>query len=109
MKLNTSPSGLETLGIVSAAVAVVAAFLPWITAGAEVGPVEVSGSVAGVDQNVGVLALILAVVAVAVVLLVGFEAEGSLATAVVGIVVLGVGCSNSPTCPASPPPGSGCT
>jgi hypothetical protein len=40
---------------------------------------------------VGVLALILAVVAVAVVLLVGFEAEGSLATAVVGIVVLGVG------------------
>lgn len=86
MDLNTDLSTAEVIGLVSAIVAGIAAFLPWVTAGVEAGPVAVSASSTGIE-GLGLLTLVLAVVAVAIVLLMGFDGQGSMATAVVGVIV----------------------
>lgn len=86
MNLNTDFSRAEVLGLVSAIVAGIATFLPWVTAGVEAGPVDVSASSTGIE-GLGLLTLVLAVVAVAVVLLMSWEEQASLATGIVGVII----------------------
>lgn len=86
MDLNTDFSKAEGLGLVSALVIGIAAFLPWITAGVEAGPIDVSASSTGIE-GLGLLTLILAVVAVAIVLVMSFESQGSVATGIVGVLI----------------------
>lgn len=86
MDLNTDFSTAEVIGIVSAIVAGIAAFLPWVTAGMEAGPVSVSASGTGIE-GLGLLTLVLAVAAVAIILLGSFDGQGSIATAIVGVII----------------------
>lgn len=83
MDLHTDFSTAEVLGLISAIVAGIAAFLPWMTAGVEAGPIDVSASSTGIE-GLGLVTLVLAVVAVAIVLVMSFEAQGSIATGIVG-------------------------
>lgn len=86
MDLNTDFPTAEVLGLISAIVAGFATFLPWVTTGVEAGPVDVSASNRGIEW-LGLLTLILAVVAVAIVLVMSFEAQGSVLTGIVGIII----------------------
>lgn len=76
----------EMLGLVSAVVAGIAAFLPWVTAGVEAGPVEVSASNTGIE-GLGVLTLVLAIIAVGTILAMSWEDQGTVATGIIGVVV----------------------
>lgn len=86
MDLNTDFSGAEMLGLVSAVVVGIAAFLPWITAGVEAGPVDVSASSTGIE-GLGLLTLLLAIIAVGVILVLRWEDFGTVVTGIVGVVV----------------------
>lgn len=86
MDVNTDFSTPEMLGLVSAIVAGIAAFLPWVTAGVEAGPVDVSASNTGIE-GLGVLTLILAIIAVGTILATSWEDLGTAATGIIGGVV----------------------
>lgn len=85
MALNTDPSKPELVAGVGALLAVVGAFLPWITTGVEAGPVDVSTAVTGVE-TVGVVTLVLALAVLALLLFVTDDRLPAV-TAVVGLVV----------------------
>lgn len=81
----------DALAVGGAVVTVVGAFLPWVTAGASVGPVEVSTSVPGIDMTLGLLTVVLAVIVVGVVLGLGWDETGAAAVTVAGLVVVAAG------------------
>lgn len=86
MDLNTDLSTAEGVGLISAIVAGIAAFLPWVTAGVEAGFVDVSASSTGIE-GLGLLTLVLAVVGIGIVLTMGIEEKGSIASAIVGMII----------------------
>lgn len=86
MDLKTEFSPAEILGLISAVVTGIAAFLPWVTAGMQVGPVDVSTSSTGIE-GLGLLTLVLAIVAVAIVITIRFEAQAAIATGIVGAII----------------------
>lgn len=90
MDLNTDLSSAELLGVASAIVAGIAAFLPWVTAGVEAGPVDVSATSTGIE-GLGLVTLVLAVVAVAIVFVMRFEAQEPAVTGSLGVIVGVVG------------------
>lgn len=90
MDLNRGFSTAELLGLGSAIVAGIAAFLPWVTTGVEAGPVEVSASSTGIE-GLGLLTLVLAIVAIGVILAMSWEDQGTVATGIVGVIVVIVG------------------
>lgn len=63
MEMNADLSGAEILALASAVLAVLAAFLPWVTAGVQAGPVDVTASTTGIE-GLGVLTVLLAVIAI---------------------------------------------
>lgn len=84
MDLNTDLSTAAVLGRISAVVAGIAAFLPWVTAGLEAGPLELNASSTGIE-GLGLLTLLLAVAVVGIVLTLGIEEQGSVVTSIVGV------------------------
>lgn len=86
VEMNTDFTGAETLAVASAVVTGIAAFLPWVTASVQAGPVDVSTSATGIE-GLGILTLLLAVVALGTVVLLDGDGWETVATAVVGLVV----------------------
>ncbi len=90
MDVDADFSGAELLALGGAGVTAIAAFLPWVTAGVEAGPVDVSASATGIE-GLGVITLILAVVVVAAVVALDWDSRGTFVVAVAGLVVVIVG------------------
>lgn len=89
MEMNADLSGAEILVLASAVLAVLAAFLPWVTAGVQAGPVDVTAST-GIE-GLGVLTVLLAVIAIGGVL-VGHGARwAAVVTTAAGLAVFLVG------------------
>lgn len=78
----------DALAVGGAVVTIIGAFLPWVTAGASVGPVDVSTSVPGIEMTLGLLTVVLAVVAVGIVFALGWDDTGAAAVAIAGLVVV---------------------
>lgn len=85
MELNTNPDAPELLAGAGAVLAVVAAFLTWVAAGVDAGPVDVNAAVAGID-TVGVFSLLLGLAVLAVLLLVTADVQ-PIATAAGGLLI----------------------
>ncbi|MFB6187709.1 MAG: hypothetical protein ABEI86_12695 [Halobacteriaceae archaeon] len=86
MDLQSDYTGSELLGLVSAVVTVIAAFLPWITAGVEAGPVNIQTSNTGIE-GLGIITLVLAVIAIGSILVLRWENRGAIITGISGLVV----------------------
>lgn len=85
MALDTNPTRPELVAGGSAALAIVGAFLPWVTAGVQAGPVDVSASVTGIE-TVGVVSLVLAIAVLALLLVVTTDHQPA-ATAAGGLLI----------------------
>lgn len=90
MDASTDFSRPALAGLVSAALVVVAAFLPWMSPEAAGGPVDVDASTTGIE-TLGLLTLLLAIVAVGIVFRRGFEDKAALSVGGVGALVAMVG------------------
>ncbi|MFB6360507.1 MAG: hypothetical protein ABEH59_04210 [Halobacteriales archaeon] len=86
MVLNADFSAPEWLALVGAIVAGIAAFLPWVTAGIQAGPLELSASSTGIE-GLGVLTLVLAVAGIGLALTMSVEERGAVLTGIVGVVI----------------------
>lgn len=86
MEIDTEFSSPEMLGLLSAVVAGLAAFLPWVTTGVDAGPVDVNTSSTGIE-GLGLLTLALAIVAIGVILIMDWEGQGTVGTGIIGAVV----------------------
>lgn len=85
VELNTNPSPPEMLASAGAVATVVAAFLPWIAAGVDAGPVAVNDAVTGIE-TVGVGSLVLGVAVLALLLVMTTDGR-PVATAVGGLLI----------------------
>lgn len=88
--MDTDFTDTEKLGLAGAVLTGIAAFLPWVTAGVQAGPVDVDTSASGIE-GLGILTLLLAVLAVATVMVLNEKRRDSIVLAASGIVVMLVG------------------
>jgi len=98
--------GPKVIGLVGAAVAVVAAFLPWVTAAVDAGPVGSAVIATGIE-GIGVFTLLLAGIAGLVILMPGIGNNGPVATGLTGVAVVLVGVRVITALPAPASPGTG--
>ena len=106
MDVTADLSGPEVIGLVGAVLAAVAAFLPWVTAAINAGPIT-AGVVATGVESIGILTLFLASAAALVILLPGVGSDGPVATGLVGVAVVLVGVGGIVSVPSVASPGSG--
>ena len=106
MDVTREFSGPKVIGLVGAAVAVVAAFLPWVTAAVDAGPVGSAVIATGIE-GIGVFTLLLAGIAGLVILMPGIGNNGPVATGLTGVAVVLVGVRVITALPAPASPGTG--
>jgi len=106
MDVTREFSGPQVLGLVGAAVATVAAFLPWVTAAIDAGPIG-SAVVATGIEGIGVLTLLLAAIAGLVILIPEMGSDGPVASGLAGMAVAIVGIRVIIALPAPASPGTG--
>jgi len=90
MDIEREFSGPEIIGLLGTVLAGVGAFVPWVTAAIDAGPVDTTVVVSGLDAA-GILTLVLAVIAALIVLIPGLGRDGPVATGLVGVALVVVG------------------
>lgn len=106
MDIETEFSGPEIVGLLGAVLAGVGAFVPWVTAAIDVGPVDTAVVVSGLDAA-GILTLVLAIIAALVVLIPDIGRDGPVATGIVGVAVAIIGARGLLAIPGIATPGAG--
>lgn len=106
MDVTAEFSGPEVIGLLGAAVVVVAPFLPWVTASFDASPVGAVVISTGLS-GIGGLTALLAGVAALVILTPEVGRERAVATGLVGVAVVAVGLRVALELPAIAAPGAG--
>lgn len=87
MDLDTEFSGREVGVLVSAVLTAIAAFLPWVVAGAEAGPVEVSATSSGIE-GLGLLTLLIAIIVAGIIITRKFYDREVIAVSAGGLLIV---------------------
>jgi hypothetical protein len=82
----------QAVAAIGAAIAVVAAFLPWFTAGVSYGPISLEGGTAtGLDDGLGIVTLLIGLSILGVAALAEWVDTGAVVAAGGGIVIVALG------------------
>ncbi len=106
MDVEREFAGPEVIGLLGAILAGVGAVVPWVTAAVDVGPVDTTVVVSGLDAA-GLLTLVLAGIAAVVVLTPDVGRDGPVATGIVGVALVLVGLRGFVAVPGLAAPGIG--
>lgn len=86
--VRTALESTDALTLAGAAVAILGAILPWITAGFSAGPIDVSTAVAGIDTTLGQVTAIVALLAAVLPFALEAAAVRGTAVGLAGVVVV---------------------